>query len=298
VLVQDDVAITGPTEGGAPPERPPPGPIGLQSLVGAVQFRNIWVLPRAVVPRGQPVELVQAGSTWRYLDDGSAPGVEWRANSFVDALWPVGRTQLGYGDGDEATVIRADRTNGTRIITTYFRKTFLATNTAAVTNLELRVLRDDGAIVYLNGVEVFRNNLPASTVDSATTAITAINGADEMRWLSTNINRSVLVEGTNVLAVEIHQSGTNSTDVSFDLGLSALGFGPPDLSVDSSGSEVALNWPAMPAGFKLEVTTSLRSNIWTAATNPAVTIPGVRSSVLVTNSGTGSRFFRLSGSGQ
>jgi type 1 glutamine amidotransferase len=295
VLVQDNVAITGPTESGAPPERPPPGPIELQNLVGAVQFRNIWLLPRAIVPRGRPVELIQPGSTWRYLDDGSAPGVEWRANNFLDALWPLGRAQLGYGDGDEATVIRADRTNGTRIITTYFRKTFFATNIAAVTNLELRVLRDDGAIVYLNGVEVFRNNMPVGTVDSSTTAITAINGADEMRWISTNINRSVLVEGTNVFAVEIHQSGVSSTDVSFDLGLSALGFSPPDLSVDSSGSEVALNWPALPAGFKLEMTTSLLSNVWTAATNPAVTIPGVRSSVLVTNSGAGSRFFRLSG---
>jgi len=293
VLVQDNVAITGPTEGGAPPETPPPGPIGLQNLVGAVQFRNIWLLPRAVVPRGSPVDLVQPGSVWRYLDDGSAPGVEWRANNFADNLWRVGRAQLGYGDGDEATVIRADRTNGTRIITTYFRKSFVATNTTAVTNLELRVVRDDGAIVYLNGVEVFRNNMPVTAVDSSTTAITAINGADEMRWFSTNINRAVLVEGTNVLAVEIHQSGTTSTDVSFDLALSALGFSPPDLSVASSGSEVALNWPAMPAGFQLEMTTSLPSNNWTPATNPPATIPGVRSSVLFTNSGVGSFFFRL-----
>ena len=293
ILVQDNVELPSPTVGGAPPETPPPGPIGLQDLVGAVQFRNIWLLPRAIVPRGSPVDLIRPGSTWRYLDDGSAPGPEWRANNFADGSWRAGRAQLGYGDGDEATVVRADRTNGTRIITTYFRKSFVATNTASVTNLEVRLVRDDGAVVYLNGVEVARSTMGPGPVDSNTTALSAVNNADEARWFSTNINRAALVEGTNVLAVEIHQSGTGSTDVSFDLALSALHFSPPDLSVTSTNNRVALNWPAMPPGFRLETTTALASNDWTTATNPAVTVPGVRSSVLVTNSDVGAVFFRL-----
>jgi type 1 glutamine amidotransferase len=293
VHVQDNVALPGPTAGGAPPEAPPPGSVELQNLVGAVQFRNVWLLPRARVPRGSPVDLVHPGSTWRYLDDGSAPGPEWRANNFADDSWRIGRAQLGYGDGDEATVVRADRTNGTRIITTYFRKSFIATNTASVTNLEVRLVRDDGAVVYLNGVEVSRSNMGPGPVDSSTTALAAVNNADEVRWFSTNVNHVVLVEGTNVLAVEMHQSGTGSTDVSFDLALSALHFNPPDLSVTSTNNRVALNWPAMPPGFRLETTTALASNDWTTATNPAVTVPGVRSSVLVTNSGVGAVFFRL-----
>jgi len=294
VLVQDKVELPSPTEGGAPPERPPPGPITLQSLVGTVQFRNIWLLPRAVVPRGAPIDLVQSGSTWRYLDDGSGPGPEWRTPNFADNTWGTGRAQLGYGDGDEATVVRADRTNGTRIITTYFRKTFVATNIAAVTNLELRALRDDGAIAYLNGVEVFRNNMPAGAVNSNTVALVAVNSADEMRWFSTNINYSALIEGTNLLAVEVHQNSTGSTDVSFDLALSALHFNPPDLTVTSTNTHVALDWPAMPAGFQLEIASGLASNNWTLATNPPTTVPGVRNNVLLTNSAVGSAFFRLS----
>jgi hypothetical protein len=292
-LVQDKVELDFPTEAGAPPETPPPGPIVLQTLVGAIQFRNIWVMPRAIVPRGEPIELVHASSPWRYLDDGSAPGPEWRTHNFTDNTWRTGHAQLGYGDGDEATVVRADRTNGTRIITTYFRKTFIATNTAAVTNLELRVLRDDGAIAYLNGVEVFRNNMGAGPVDSSTTALVAVNNADEMRWFSTNINFGALVEGTNLLAVEIHQNSIGSTDVSFDLAVAALHYNPPDLTVASTNTEVALHWPAMPPGFQLEVANGLTSNMWATATNSPITVHGVRSSVVLTNAELGAQFFRL-----
>ena len=78
-----------------------------------------------------------------------------------------------------------------------------------------------------------------------------------------------------------------------DLALSALHFSPPDLTVTSTNNRVALNWPAMPPGFRLETTAALAANDWTTATNPAVTVPGVRSSVLVTNSGVGAVFFRL-----
>jgi type 1 glutamine amidotransferase len=292
VLVQDDVELPNATDGVAP-DGPPPGPIVLQALVGAVQFRNIWLLPRAIVPRGRPVDLVHPGATWRYLDDGSAPGEEWRNLNFTDTNWRSGRAQLGYGDGDEATVVRSDGTNGMRIITTYFRKTFVATNTAAVTNLELRLVRDDGAIAYLNGVEVFRNNMPAGAVNSGTPALGAVNNADESRWFSTNITFSALVEGTNVFAVEIHQNSTSSTDVSFDLALAALHYNPPDISVTSTNdSQVTLEWPAMPPGFRLETAAGLTSTTWAPATNSPTTVPGVRSSVNVTNA-TGTQFFRL-----
>lgn len=123
VLVQDNVEIPNPTDSGVV-ETPPPAPIRLQDLVGAVQFRNIWLLPRAIVSHGVPVDLVRNGSLWRYFDGGSALSAAWRSNNFADNTWTLGRAQLGYGDGDEATVIRSDRTDGTRIITTYFRRSF------------------------------------------------------------------------------------------------------------------------------------------------------------------------------
>jgi type 1 glutamine amidotransferase len=293
VLVQDNVEIPSPTTAGAPPETPPPGHVQLQALVGPVQFRNIWLLPMAVAPRGVPVEFVRAGSQWRFLDDGSMPSAQWRSNNFADNTWTLGWAQLGYGDGDEATVVRGTRADATRIITTYFRKYFVVSNSAAMTNLELRVLRDDGAIVYLNGAEVFRSNMPNGPVDSNTTAIATIANEQELQWVSTNISPALLREGSNLLAVEIHQSGAASTDVSFDLALAGVRFDLPALSLARSNSQVVLNWPALPPGFQLEMAPALASNQWMMATNLIATVAGVRSSASVSNSGASNGFFRL-----
>jgi hypothetical protein len=292
VLVQSDVAIPTPTGAGAP-ETPFPGPVVLQDLVGPVQFRNIWLLPRDVTPRGRPQQLIVPGSLWRYLDDGSAPSVAWRTTNYSDTAWLIGRAQLGYGDGDEATVIRSDRPDTTRIITTYFRRNFVVTKAADCANLELRLLRDDGAVVYLNGTEIFRNNLPGGAVNSTTTATTAISGDAELQWISTNLSPTLLFEGTNLLAVEIHQNSSTSSDVSFDLALSALEYFPPALAVSRAGSATTLAWPALPTGFQLEHATALASDQWSVATNAVSTVTNVRSTITLPNPGVGNAFYRL-----
>src|SRR5215211_6624498 len=105
--------------------------------------------------------LVAAGSVWKYLDNGSNQGTAWLAASFNDGGWASGPAQLGYGDGDEATVVSYGSDTNNKFITTYFRRAFNVADAAAFTNLTLRVLRDDGAIVYLNGTEVWRTNMPS-----------------------------------------------------------------------------------------------------------------------------------------
>lgn len=83
--------------------------------------------------------------------------------------------------------------------------------------LTLRVLRDDGAVVYVNGTEVFRTNMPTGTIAYGTTAPTAVGGADETTtFYAASVSPSVLQPGANVIAVEIHQSGGTSSDISFD----------------------------------------------------------------------------------
>ncbi len=292
VLVQNSVEIPSATGAGAP-EDPFPGPVVLQDLVGPVKFRNLWILPRAVVPRLVPTQLVLPGALWRCLDDGSAPAAAWRSNNFSDLTWTNGRAQFGYGDGDEAAVIRSNRVDTSRIITTYFRKPFTATNVASLTNLEVRLLRDDGAIVYLNGAEVFRSNMTNAAVDSTTTALTGIANAAELQWVSTNVNPALLLDGANLLAVEIHQNSATSSDVSFDLALTALGVPAPDLTATTAGPAFTLAWPALPGGHQLERAALLASNQWTAVTNALTTVTNVRSSVTLTNPGAGNAFFRL-----
>jgi len=168
---------------------------------------------------GETSVLVGTGSTWRYLDNGSDQGTAWRTASFNDSAWASGPAQLGYGDGDEATVVSYGGNPSAKRITTYFRRSFSVANPSLFSSLNLRLLRDDGAVVYLNGVEVFRSNMPAGPIGYTTLASATIAGADESTFVAAAISPSLLVAGTNVLAVEIHQSDPTSSDISFDLEL-------------------------------------------------------------------------------
>lgn len=163
--------------------------------------------------------LVPTGATWRYLDTGTDQGTAWRAAAFDDSTWPAGPAQLGYGDGDEATVVSYGPSATQKFITTYFRHSFSVADPAALGGLTLHVLRDDGAVVYLNGTEVWRSNMPAGAVSYTTLASTPIGGSDESLFHTAAIDPSLLVAGTNVLGVEIHQADPASTDISFDLEL-------------------------------------------------------------------------------
>lgn len=163
--------------------------------------------------------LVSTGAVWRYLDNGSNQGTNWIAPAFNDGAWASGAAELGYGDGGEATVVGYGPDANNKYITTYFRRAFVVGNPALYQNLTLRVMRDDGVLVYLNGTEIFRNNLPAGAVSYTTLALVNISGADESAFYLTNVLSSLLVTGTNVLAVEMHQFVGTSADISFDLSL-------------------------------------------------------------------------------
>jgi hypothetical protein len=165
--------------------------------------------------------VVAKGSTWKYLDDGCVLGTNWVALSFDDAQWKSGPAELGYGDKSqgypEATEITSG-TNGTRAITYYFRSRFSVADATSVRDLAVSLQRDDGAIVYLNGTNVFRSNMPDDPVGYLTNAANVVSGVEETNYFQQPVT-SLLREGTNVLAVEVHQSSADSSDVSFDLAL-------------------------------------------------------------------------------
>jgi hypothetical protein len=166
------------------------------------------------------VTWISAGAIWKYRDIGVDQGTGWRANDFNDAAWSSGPAQLGYGDGDEQTVVSYGLLSTLKHPTTYFRHAFNVGGRTNLTALTLRVLRDDGVVVYLNGAEVFRDNLPAGTITYSTLASSAINGNAENVFLNANL-APALLPGTNVVAVEMHQNALNSSDLSFDLELTA-----------------------------------------------------------------------------
>lgn len=189
-----------------------------KSLFGSI-LTNILFLSGWIVLAHAQTTLVPAGAAWKYLDNGSNQGTAWSTTSFNDSTWASGPAQLGYGDGDEATVVSFGPNSSAKYITTYFRHAFNVTNPAAFTSLNLQLKRDDGAVVYLNGAEVYRSNMPTGAVSSTTLASSAASD-DGATWLSASLSSSLLVSGTNVLAVEIHQNAGTSSDISFDLSLS------------------------------------------------------------------------------
>ncbi|MFC1600994.1 metallophosphoesterase [Candidatus Sumerlaeota bacterium] len=171
---------------------------------------------------------VPHGAVWHYLDDGSDQGTSWTLPSFDDAGWTTGAAQLGYGDGDEATTIGFGPDPNNKFITSYFRHTFEATDASAYRQLMLRLVVDDGALVWLNGVELARTNLPIGAISASTTATLELADAAETgdEWnfyhsWEVVLSGRPLLEGANVLAVEVHQATLASPDLSFNLELVA-----------------------------------------------------------------------------
>lgn len=207
--------------------------------VAAVDLEGNVSAPSNAVTTGTPSQLVAARSVWRYLDNGSNQGTAWRASAFDDTTWRSGHAQLGYGDGDEATVVGFGPDPNARYITTYFRQSFTVADPAAVPGLRLGLLRDDGAVVYLNGTEVARSNMPAGTISAATPASTTVGGTDESRYYPFTVDPRLLVSGRNTLAVEVHQVNASSSDLSFDLQLDVLA-GQPDTTAPSAPADVTV----------------------------------------------------------
>lgn len=180
------------------------------------------VAPGARIASGGGEEtLIPAGSAWRYWDKGPPPSADWNLPDFDDRAWSTGNAELGYGDGGEATALGYGPDGNSKYPAYYFRRTFTVAKPTAVTELVIDLVRDDGAVVYLNGVELLRDNLPAGPVEYSTTASAAVGGTDESAFFNFVRPPTRLVAGANVLAVEVHQSGGGSTDVSFNLALGA-----------------------------------------------------------------------------
>jgi PKD domain/Bacterial Ig domain/Carboxypeptidase regulatory-like domain len=176
-------------------------------------------------------DLISFGDVWNYLDDGSNQGNAWRARNFDDRAWLSGPGRLGYGGDGESTLVSAGTNAAQRYITTYFRKHFTVANPASYGGLLLRLRRDDGAVVYLNGTEVFRDNLPSGLVSWITLASTTVDGANETNSLDLRLSTAGLITGTNVIAVELHQASVSSSDIGLDLALIGLNLTPPSAAL-------------------------------------------------------------------
>lgn len=240
--------------------------------------------------------LIAAGSVWRYLDNGTSPS-GWALPAFNDNTWNFGPARLGYGGDGEETTVGYGPSSTSKYITTYFRHAFVAPGNAVITNLTYRLLRDDGAVVYLNGREHFRSNMPNGTVTFTTTASAAISDAAEDTFYSTTIAITNLTVGTNVIAVEIHQNAANSSDLGFDLEVIGSGYvsapaTPPSLLVLFNGTSVVIKWPSTYTGYTLHGSTALGAGaVWSPILTAPVSVGG--ENVVTLNLDAPEKFFRL-----
>jgi hypothetical protein len=150
---------------------------------------------------------VQSGG-WRYLAGSSLSGTNWSTLGYSEAGWETnGVAPLGYGNGgDDVTVIPAGPSTN-RWVTAYFRRPFVVGSLAQQSHIDFLLRRDDGAVVYVNGAEVFRSNLPDGPINSLTEPLAAVGPDTEQNYNVTRVNLQSLnlVAGTNQVAVEVHQ---------------------------------------------------------------------------------------------
>jgi hypothetical protein len=154
------------------------------------------------------------GATWKYLDTGVDQGTAWRAPGFNDSAWRSGPGPLGFRNkGTKTTLSRAQKR-----VTYYFRTTFNVSGTVSAATLNL--VRDDGAVVYVNGVEVARSNMPAGTIVFSTKASAEVTGAAETSPVTITVPTGAFVTGLNTIAIEVHQIGNAAGDLGMDAKLS------------------------------------------------------------------------------
>jgi hypothetical protein len=171
-------------------------------------------------PEPEAVEVLSAGSTWSYYDGAELPSADWASPSYDDSAWLTGPAPLGYGDTHILTTLSYGPDANNKYITAWFRRSVEVGSVEGCTGLELHLMRDDGALVWLNGEEVMRVNMPLGDVE-ATTLASASTGS-ETAYGSRELDLGPLVEGTNVIAVEVHQASLTSSDLGFDLSMDLL----------------------------------------------------------------------------
>ncbi len=169
--------------------------------------------------------LVQVGELWKYFKGTEPPSADplgWTEPDFDDSTekWLSGPTGIGYGDGDDATEV-TDMQNAYRSV--FCRKKFEVTNVSSIDSVVFKIAYDDGFIAFLNGPEqeIGRKNM-GNTGDVFTYNMEATTSVGDLpESAEFNVPKSYLREGTNVLAVQIHNYGIGSSDLSMIPSLSS-----------------------------------------------------------------------------
>jgi hypothetical protein len=170
------------------------------------------------------LNLIQAGENWNYSSSNSDLGTSWQALNKPAGNWINTNGSFGYGRNQNTTIPHA--------VTNYFLKTISVATAALYSTFDFSISYDDAAVVYVNGVEVKRLNMPAGVINFNSTALSA----NFSTWETWSIPSSYFNAGNNIVAVEIHQITPNNTTCFFDMRLSAT----PAYTSNSSTADLVL----------------------------------------------------------
>lgn len=164
----------------------------------------------------QEVTLMTLGSQWRYDDSSGDLGTAWREPSFDDSTWSSGAAPLGYGGitdsdtGESHAIVTDVNNNRPRQPTTYFRRTFEVEDATTYIELLLKIRSDAGTVIYLNGNKVFRDSNIAADADYSFIPDDDNSDGNEGDLDEYLLDALFLIEGTNTIAVELHNNPNNS----------------------------------------------------------------------------------------
>ncbi len=181
---------------------------------------------------------VPRNAQWWYWDNGGSPASTWRTQTTGQAGWESGTGPLGFGES------YIDTTTASGPVTTYFTVTLRVDDPAEVGSMIGEVMVDDGFVAYLNGTEVGRGNMPAGAASATTLASTSHEASNRYDTFDWTARKGLLRAGDNVLAVEVHQASTTSSDLVFDMALllGDVSEPPPTASEDIAPRSIWSYW--------------------------------------------------------
>lgn len=181
-----------------------------------------------------PRTIVNQGDIFNYTIPSTELPTDWKTLNFDDSGWDEGPTGIGYGDDDDTTIVP----EGTKSV--FARIKFNMSHLDDLLYLILDIDYDDGFVAYINNVEVARSNMEGNPPAFNAGAITdneavMYNGEAPDRFYLVEVE-DYIVEGENILSIQVHNTGTSSSDLSLIPFLSAvflnetnLGVSPPDI---------------------------------------------------------------------
>ena len=165
--------------------------------------------------------LVPRGSSWRYYDQGSLDGTNWTSPSYNENGWKNGYAPLGYGKNDIVTYLDYGPNASRKRPTAYFRNTVHLMNAPKEKDkFKLNFTVDDGIIVYVNGTEAGRYNMPSGNVGYDSYASSYAQGNPDTGTMT--LPAQLFHDGDNTIAIELHNNDGSSSDMYWDAEISAI----------------------------------------------------------------------------